>query len=97
MQDDPIFKKSKVVVSRPVKPQTLVIPIKAGSANLNEVYMLNETAGRIWQLLDGQHTASEIIMLLTQEYDVTVEEAQADYEQLVSDLESLAVVEKVTL
>ena len=97
MQDDPIFKKSKVVVSRPVKPQTLVIPIKAGSANLNEVYMLNETAGRIWQLLDGQHRASEIITLLTQEYDVTVEEAQADYEQLVSDLESLAVVEKVIL
>ena len=93
--NDPIYKKSNAVVSRSLRPETLVIPIQAGSANLNEVYLLNETAGRIWSLLDGQHTTSQIIAIITQEYAVSAEDAQADYEQLVSDLEERAVLTRL--
>ena len=95
LENNPVYKKSKVVVSRPLKPETLVIPIRAGSANLNEVYLLNETAGRIWGLLDGTRTAAQVVEIITQEYDVTTEEAQADYDRLVADLEGLSVLTRV--
>ena len=96
MSNDIIYKKSNTVVSRSLKPEALVIPIKAGSANLNEVYLLNEIAARMWELIDGYRSTSQLIDIITQEYDVTTEEASADFEELASHLEHLAVLQKVT-
>ena len=95
MQNDPVYRKSNVVVSRLLQPEMLVLPVKAGSANLNEVYLLNETAGRIWQLLDGHQTSTQIIQTIAREYEVSEEEASADYFKLVGDLEQLALVDRV--
>lgn len=87
-----IYKKNTAVVSRRIKPEMLLVPIKAGSANLNEVYLLSEVAGRIWELLDGQRNKTEIVQTLTQEYEVSGEEAGADYEELINNLAKLAVI-----
>jgi len=95
MQNDPIYKKSRAVVSRPLKPETLILPLKAGSVNLNQVYLLNETAGRIWELLDGQRSVSTIVGLITQEFEVTSAEVAADFAKLVSELQQLNILEEV--
>ncbi len=95
MQNDPIYKKSSAVVSRLLKPETLILPLKAGSVNLNQVYLLNETAGRIWELLDGQRSVSTIVELITQEFEVSTNEVEADFEKLVSDLQQLNILEEV--
>jgi len=43
--------------------------------NLNEVrtYSLNETAARVWALIDGSRTGGDIVRCITEEYDVPEE------------------------
>lgn len=90
--NNPVYTKSKAVITRPLKPETLIVPIRAGQVNLNEVYLLNEVAGRMWELIDGQRSAGQIITMITQEYEVSAEEAWADFSNLLNQLEDRAVL-----
>ncbi|KYK35898.1 MAG: PqqD family protein [Theionarchaea archaeon] len=41
-------------------------------------HILNETAGKIWELSDGRHTVEEITEVLCREFDAPVNEAKKD-------------------
>ena len=52
-----------------------------------EVKVLNEVGARIWQLCDGEKTASEIARTIGEEFDAPQEELEVDVREF---LESLA-------
>lgn len=54
----------------------------------NTVRMLNPTGSRIWELADGSRTMEEIILLLTEEFDVSLPEAQQQVAKFLADLEA---------
>jgi hypothetical protein len=56
------------------------------------IYTLNETAARIWELLDGAATGTEIRDKIIEEFDVTPGEAEED---LVHHLEELASIKAI--
>ena len=89
------YKKDPDVVFRDIAGEMILVPIRRRTANLESIYTLNETAGRIWELIDGQHTLGEIRDTLVQEYNVTPEEAEVDLTELVVYLEQIEAVEKV--
>jgi Coenzyme PQQ synthesis protein D (PqqD) len=95
MQTDCVYEKNNMVVSRPLKPEVLVLPLKAGSVNLSQAYLLNETAGRMWELIDGKRTVTEIITLFVAEYEVSHAEALEDFAQLVTDLKDLDMLKQI--
>ena len=70
-------------VSRKVDGETVLIPIRAGAADLQFLFVLNATASWVWQQLDGSRTLDEIAHGLTEQFDVTLERAQIDVRQLV--------------
>ena len=49
-----------------------------------DTYRLNQTAATVWQRCDGQATTRAIAEQLTQAYDVELEAALDDVEQLVT-------------
>lgn len=51
------------------------------------LHELNQTASFIWKQLDGKRTMEEIARLLAQEFEVPVEQALADTEELVAQLQ----------
>ncbi len=53
---------------------------------------LNETGARIWELLDGKAMVIEIRDKITEEFDVTPEEAEKD---LVHHLQELASIKAI--
>lgn len=89
------YKKDPNMVFRAIAGEMILVPIHRRTANLESIYTLNETGGRIWELIDGQRTLGEIRDTLVQEYDVTPEEAEADLAELVAYLEQIQAVEKV--
>ena len=58
-------------------------------------YSLDGVGSRIWNLLVAGRTAEEIVLELTQEYDVSPERAKMDVERLLQDLEKNKLVEPV--
>jgi hypothetical protein len=87
------FKKSDAVVFRKIGEECILVPIRQGVGDLESIYTLNETAARIWELLDGRAKVSEIRDKLTEEFDVTPEEAEKD---LVYQLKELASIQAIT-
>lgn len=89
------YKKDPDIVFRAIAGEMILVPIRRRTADLQSIYTLNETAGRIWELIDGQRTLGEIRDTIAQEYDVTPEETEADLAELVAYLEQIQAVEKV--
>ena len=53
---------------------------------LGEYNILNPIGSRIWELIDGTRGITEIAKVISEEYDVTLEEAEADIRSFVEDL-----------
>jgi hypothetical protein len=84
-----LAKDTSQVIDRVVDGEALVIHLQSG-----EYFSLNPIGTRIWELLSGEETLGQIANVLVEEYDVTLEQAQADITALATDLiqERLAVV-----
>lgn len=59
----------------------------------SRIIVLNQTAGSIWKLADGEKTTEEIAAELVENYeDVTPEKALKDVERVVNDLKNKGLV-----
>lgn len=56
-----------------------------------EVHLLNETAARVWELLEAPRTIDEIVTTLAEEYDAPADELLSAVSELVADLAEKAV------
>ena len=56
------------------------------------VHVLNEVASFVWSLCDGKNTIDDIVKLATDSYDVPEEDARADIEACLKELENLSVI-----
>jgi hypothetical protein len=55
-------------------------------AETNEIQVLNPIGSRIFELADGQRSLAEIASILTDEYNVTLDQALADVDAFVREL-----------
>jgi hypothetical protein len=88
------YQKSPSIVTRDIAGEVILVPIRHHVGDLDSVYTLNETASRIWALIDGQRTVGEIRDAMVAEYDTDVEEAGRDVAALVAQLQAAGAVEK---
>lgn len=58
----------------------------------SEVNVLNYVGSRIFELSDGTHTIAEIVNIITEEYDVTAEEALEDVTAFIQQMEKRKVI-----
>jgi hypothetical protein len=87
-----VFRRSEDVVCRQVGAESILVPIRQNVGNLDFVYTLSPVAARIWELLDGTRTVESIVESIIEEYDVTRETAEADAQQLLSDLAEVSLI-----
>ena len=88
------YDKHPNIVFRDIEGEMILVPIRRSTANLESIFTLNETAGRVWELMDGHRTLAEIRDVLVEEYDVTPEDAQEDLLELVAYLEQIEALER---
>jgi hypothetical protein len=74
------------IVSREVAGEVILVPIRNNVGDLESIYTLNETAARIWTLLDGERTLAEVRDAMVAEFEVEPAEAVADLLALVERL-----------
>ena len=60
-----------------------------------QIHQLNPVASFIWQELDGQVPIEQLVMAITNKYDVEQDVAKHDLESLLSELSDLQLIEVV--
>ena len=90
-----VYDKSDSIVSRRIADEFILVPIRQNVGDLESIYTLNETAARIWELIDGKIKVSEIKEKMVEEFEVTPEEAEKDLMEHLQQLEEIeAIIEE---
>jgi hypothetical protein len=71
------------------------VPIKNDVGDMDCIYNLNEVGAFVWEHLDGEKSAQEIKNLILAEFDVSVQEAEADLEKFVMQLSEIEAIKTV--
>jgi hypothetical protein len=66
--------------------------LRLSDPSRREAFLLNDVGGRIWELIDGDHTVGAIAVAIYDEFEVAWETALADCEALVAQLAAAGLV-----
>lgn len=83
------IRPSKDVVSRRVGDEIVLVHLQS-----EEMYSLNQTGARAWELLGEGHDQDSIEATLSDEYAIDRNEARRELERLIDELESSRLVER---
>ena len=86
------FSKDPNIVSRKIAGEYILVPIRQSAGDLDSIYTMNAVGGRIWELLDGQRSVSDLKDIIVEEFDVSLEEAEEDIKTFLDQLMSMNVV-----
>jgi hypothetical protein len=76
-----VLKPSPDVVGRMLNQETVLIQLKT-----SQVYVLSQTAARLWTLIGEGKSLDEIRQTLLEEYDVEEERLNREIDETVSEL-----------
>jgi hypothetical protein len=92
---DRIYKKNENFVFRKIENETLLVPIKDNVGDMGSLYNLNEVAAFVWEQLDGKKNLRDIKHRLSDEYEVSAEEAENDLSEYIAQLEEIEAVTRM--
>lgn len=86
------YQKDPDMVSRKIADEVILVPIRQNVGDLESIYTLNETAARIWELIDGKIKVEGIKEKILEEFEVTPEEAEKDLREHLRQLEGIKAI-----
>ena len=81
-----IYKHDPNIVGRLIGGEMILVPIRKNVGDMENIYTLNETAARIWELVDGQRSLNEIYQQIVGEFEIDETQAESDLLDLVDSL-----------
>jgi hypothetical protein len=90
-----VYKKSDSIVSRKIGDEFVLVPIKQDVGDLESIYTLNETAARIWELIDGKTSVKDIKERIVEEFEVDAKQAERDLLEHLQQLEGMSAIIQV--
>lgn len=87
--------RSSSIVSREVAGEMIVVPICRGVGDLDSVYTFNSVGKQLWRLLEQGRTAEELVQWVATQYEVSAEQAAADVQGYLAELQQVGLVRPV--
>lgn len=82
-----IYKISEDIIFKEIEGTSILIPVISGVGDLNsDIFQLNETGSRVWEMLDGKTPLEKIILTLIDEYDAPTKIIEQDVLNLIRNL-----------
>ena len=79
-----------------IAPQVLARRLPGGAVivdlQTNEIFELNETSARVWEMLEEGSSPDVILTRLVEEFDVETVQAAAELNSLLADLERRGLI-----
>ena len=85
-----VYQASSVHLYSEIGSESVILDLQSGT-----YYGLNETGNQIWQWLQKPKTFSELYKLVLDEYDVPLEEAIRDIQNLLQEMVNTGLIEIV--
>ena len=82
----PRYRKNEDVIARQIAGETLLVPIRGDLAGIQRIFALDKVAEYIWQQLDAETTLEAIRDGVLANFDVSMEQAEADIEGFIAEL-----------
>lgn len=89
------LQRNDKIVMRQIAGETMLIPINQTGADLQKVYLLNETAAVVWRLLESPQSLESLVEALQQEFDASSVTIKEDIVTLLEDLVSQDFLHRV--
>lgn len=89
MGESAVLKKNANMVTRAIDNEVILLPVYKSSDEINCIYTLNKVASRVWALIDGKRTVSDIKKQVLDEFDVTPAEAEREMEKFLNELKDI--------
>ena len=83
------WKRNSRFIDRNIDGEAIILDLKTGV-----YYSLNEVGTAVWEKLKDCATTSELEADITAGYDIPVETAQSDIEELLNDLAAEGLISK---
>jgi hypothetical protein len=87
MSNPPVFRRVEGLPFQKVDAQVVVVVPRSRA-----VHLLNETATRVWELLEPGATVDGLVEALVDEFEVDPAEARRDVEAVLSDMRQKDIV-----
>ena len=89
-----VYLRNESMVFRKIGDETFLVPVRDNVGELDNIYVLDEVAARIWELVDGKNTLQDISDIIFSEYAAAAEEVGKDVREFLEELESIGAVKK---
>ena len=86
------YVRSDSVVSRVIAGETLIVPVRRGTADLASLYSFNPAGNAIWQALEKPQTVDELADLLAEAFEVSSDQARQDVDSFLNEAETMGLV-----
>lgn len=86
------YRRNANFVYRKIENETILVPIKDNVGDMGCIYNLNEVSAFVWESLDGEKTLDNIINMVTEEFDVSIHDAEIDLREFINDLKDIDAV-----
>jgi len=87
------YGKNENLVHRRIGDETILVPIRDSTGDMDAIYTLNELGAFIWEHLDGSNSLEDVKRGILDEFDVTPEQAEEDLLGFVKELVSINALE----
>ncbi len=84
-----IFSPNPDFVGRDIADEFILVPIRQHLRTSNSIYVLNQTGASFWRSLDGKRSVSQVIRMLSEEFETSEAQLAQDLEPLIQDLISI--------
>jgi hypothetical protein len=86
------FTKKSDLVTRSITGETIIVPVHGHVGDLDSIYTLNEVGSAVWGLFDGETSISQIIDIISDDYEVTRAETERDIVELIGSMEEAGLI-----
>jgi methyltransferase-like protein len=86
------LKKNPDMVSRVIDKETILVPVFRTSKDANYIYSLNPAAKKLWDLIDGKKTVSDIKEAILKDFDSTPKDIDKEISSTVKDLREIKAI-----
>lgn len=82
----------KDLIKREIAGDTILVPVGKTVYDSNGLFVLNELAAFIWDVLPKAETEAQILEAVLAEYEVSAQEASEDIAQFLEKLRTMGII-----
>ncbi|MEO1482984.1 MAG: PqqD family protein [Myxococcota bacterium] len=90
-----VFEKNADTATRDIGGETFIVPVKGDVASMDRMYVLDEVGVLLWNAIDGSRSVTDLVSLVTEDFDIDEETALKDAIEFLSGLVAEKLVRRV--